>query len=104
MKNQWYRFAIGLLEYRKVGFLVRFVTGCWTLVLPILVLLVILLILLLVGVNHGKLALLSNAGTGLIILGNVGYIVLFDPRRRWPGTSLLDRIFRLMRFDRGVRR
>ena len=85
-------------------FLVRFATGCWTLVLPILVLMVILLILLLVGVNHGKLVLLSNAGTALIILGNVGYIVLFDPHRRWPGTSLSDRIGRLMRFDRGGRR
>lgn len=42
----------------------------------------------------------SNAGTVLILLGMIAWIVLIDSRKRWPRTSAWERLARLLTFQR----
>ena len=50
--------------------------------------------------NMTQMALISQAGTLLVLLVIVTWIVLWDSRKRWPGQNAWQRLVSLFTFRR----
>ncbi len=77
----------------------NFVKACWTVVAPLVVIIIAAACLFAVG--HGDAAwAVSNLGTILVLIGNLVYIVIWNSRKRWPGTTAWERLVKVMTFER----
>ena len=69
------------------------------LVWPLLAIIVVTVVLVLAG--QGDLAsVVARAGTALVLLWNVIFIVFIDSRKRWPGVPWLNRLANFFTFTK----
>ena len=72
----------------------------WLIVYPLLALMALGILLLALG--YGRIApMVTLLGTVLVVTAVLFWIVLFDSKRRWPGTPLGIRLYRVMAMQRG---
>jgi hypothetical protein len=45
-------------------------------------------------------ALIGVLGASVVVIGMMFYVAIFDSRKRWPGTTWLQRLDRMLRFQR----
>ncbi len=76
----------------------NFFRGAPTLAFPLAAM--VLVVTVMYFVHKPEATFISNAGTLVILLGNLAYIVFWHSRKRWPGTSAAERLKRVLTFRR----
>lgn len=69
------------------------------LVMPLCAVLIVTTILFFAG-YEGAAVTVGSLGSITVMFGVFFYIVLFDSKRRWPNTSVSERIARILSFER----
>lgn len=70
---------------RQRPFVVRFVRDCWTVVVPLVLCMAGGLVLLATG-HRDAAWFVGNVGPVVVMLLNVVYVLVWDPRGRWRRT------------------